>query len=149
MRCYIMICRLGLHIARRIWLNQVKCILDELGLSYLWFNQNCTLSHLALIKNRNFDQYRQTWISAVNNCSKLDMYSNFKNCLSYECEKYLSAISNVKLKIALTKFRFAAHDLEIEKGSLDILIPQGKLEYVNFATVMLRPNITFYLYTPR
>ena len=48
-------------------------------------------------KNTIFDQYRQTWISAVNNCSKLEMYSNFKNCLSYECEKYLSAISNVKL----------------------------------------------------
>ena len=35
--------------------------------------------------------------------------------LSYECEKYLTAISNVKLRVALTKFRISAHDLEIER----------------------------------
>ena len=32
---------------------------------------------------------------------------------------------------------------------VDILIPQGKIEYVNFATAMLIPNITFYLYAPQ
>ena len=134
----------GLTYSKKNRAYQVKCILDELGFSYLWFNQNCTLSHLALIKNRVFDQYRQTWISTVSDCSKLDMYSNFKDCLSYECEKYLSAISNVKLRVALTKFRISAHDLEIERGRYT-----NKIEYVNSATAMLRPNILFCLYAPR
>ena len=41
----------GLTYSKNNWAYQVKCILDELCLSYLWFNQNCTLSHLALTKN--------------------------------------------------------------------------------------------------
>ena len=44
----------GLTYSKKNLAYQVKCILDELGLSYLWFNQNCTLSHLVLIKKQNF-----------------------------------------------------------------------------------------------
>ena len=75
------------------------------------------------------------------------MYFTFKNYLSYECEKYLSEISDVKLRVPLTKLRISAHDLEIERGRYTNTPRENK--YVNFTTAMLRPNITFCLYPPR
>ncbi len=66
------------------------------------------------IKLRIWDQYKQTWCANLNNSSRLSSYSRYKHIFCQD--QYLHIISQPKYRIALTKFRISAHDLEIERG---------------------------------
>ena len=101
---------------RNNWAAQVKNILDELGFSDVWINQHTILPHIMYLKQRLFDQYKQTWYSNVSQSSKLEYYVLFKNVLHLEPEKYLCHIKDARFKVALSKFRISAHNLEIERG---------------------------------
>ena len=97
------------------WLIQVKNILNETGLSYIWQSQTppC-ISWLKLhISNVYKDQYLQKWSSIVNTSSKCINYKYFK--CNFKMEDYLLTLPN-KLRIPLTKFRLRNHNLPIEKG---------------------------------
>ena len=43
---------------------------------------------IYVLKERLFDQYKQTWYNNVRNSSKLYYYSHFKQCFGPLCEKY-------------------------------------------------------------
>ena len=57
------------------WAFQIKSLLNELGLSYIWLQQNDFTIPVDLMKQRIFDNYYQSWYSNINNSSRLSMYS--------------------------------------------------------------------------
>ena len=96
------------------WAFHIKTILNDLGLTNYWLNQDQQIIELPLIKQRLFDQYFQSWYSNINNSHRLTYYSMFKH--EFKFENYLDYKVDKKLKICLTRFRLSSHDLEIEKG---------------------------------
>jgi hypothetical protein len=104
----------------RNWAYQIKSILEQLGLTYVW-NEQETLTEKSeqtytynLIKQRLFDHYKQHWYSEIINSSRLNTYCRTKN--TFNTEPYLDIITTKKFKIALTQFRLSSHRLEIERG---------------------------------
>ena len=98
------------------WAFQIKSLLNELGLSYIWLQQNKFTIPVDLIKQRIFDNYYQSWYSNINNSSRLShvsMYSRFKHDFLFET--YLDTIPDQKFRITLTKFRLSSHNLAIER----------------------------------
>lgn len=97
----------------------IKNILNNLGLSYIWDNQFDIFIPFDMIKQRIIDNYLQSWYSEVNNSSRLKSYSIFKH--AFDLETYLKILPDGKYKIALTKFRISAHNLMIETGRYENL----------------------------
>lgn len=96
------------------WAFQIKRMLGELGLSYIWLQQTEITIPVNLIHQRILDSYHQSWYASINNSNRLQMYSRYKHMFQFE--KYLDFITEKKFKIALTKFRLSSHDLAIERG---------------------------------
>ena len=113
------------------WLNFIKNILDNCGLTYVWDNQD-KITHFTndmtvleknnminvqfvktAVKNIIHDQYIQKWRADINASEKCCLYKHFK--LDFKCEKYLTVLPS-KLRIALCKFRIANTKLPIEEG---------------------------------
>lgn len=96
------------------WAGQVKSLLSDLGFHYLWNNEDVTKVQLDKVIERLYDHFLQSWFSDLRNSSKLNTYTIYKEV--FELEKYLCCISNIKHRIALTRFRCSAHKLNIEEG---------------------------------
>ena len=96
------------------WAFQIKSLLESLGLPNMWLRQEYQSANLSQIKQRIFDQYKQSWYVAINNSKRLRSYSRYKH--SFELESYLDNINERKFKTALTRFRLSSHHLEIERG---------------------------------
>lgn len=99
------------------WAFRIKSLLNELGLTYVWLQQNERIIPFSLIKQRILDCYKQSWYANINNSNRLLMYSRFKHDFAFE--NYLDFIQEKKFKIALTKFRLSSHDLAIERGRFE------------------------------
>ena len=69
------------------WAYQIKSMLQNLGLGNLWVNQKHCDVFLPDIKQRIFDQYYQSWYSAINNSQRLASYSRIKH--EFKLESYL------------------------------------------------------------
>lgn len=98
------------------WLLNVKNILNECGLSYIWLSQNINEdieSFKNEIKVNLHDQYQQTWSSAVFQSPKCLNYRIFKPDLKFET--YLTDLPQ-SLSRFVTKFRCRNHTLPIEAG---------------------------------
>ena len=63
------------------WLNKIRCILNDCGMSYIWNMQNCISDKWLklVVKNNVVDQFKQTWTSMIGNSSKGDNYKLFKH----------------------------------------------------------------------
>jgi hypothetical protein len=96
------------------WAHQIKSILYNIGLQYMWDEHQVLEISYIHIKQRILDVYKQTCHTSINNSSRLTSYSLFKH--EFKLEKYLSCISDKKYQIALTKLRLSSHDLAIETG---------------------------------
>ena len=96
------------------WAKKVKNLIDNLGYSYLWYNEKITKLQLDNMIRSVHDQYYQQLFSDLRNSPKLDTYCLIKT--TFETEKYLTKVTNVNHRIALTKFRCATHKLLIEEG---------------------------------
>jgi hypothetical protein len=105
------------------WAHQIKTMLQKLGLSNIWINQETCDISFNIIKQRILDHYYQTWYSEINNSRRLITYSRFKH--SFELEPYLDQITEKKYRIALSRFRLSSHSLEIERGRY-FNIPQNE-----------------------
>ena len=57
------------------WANQIKCLMNELGLTNIWFEQKLISIPVELINRRITDQYFQTWTSTLQESSRLENYS--------------------------------------------------------------------------
>ena len=97
------------------WTYNVKTMLDNIGLSFIWDNQG-TIENIPYleIKQRIFDNANQELIMSINTSTKLQAYSSFK--YDTECETYLKYIHNKKHKFALSRLRLSAHSLAVETG---------------------------------
>ena len=107
------------------WASQVKSLLDELGLTYIWVQQDHINIPCGLIQQRIMDMYKQSWYTNINNSSRLLMYARFKH--EFEMEHYLDFITEKKYKIALTKFRLSSHNLAIEHGRFEHIERNNRL----------------------
>lgn len=98
----------------KYWASELKSMLNDLGFSYLWNIDTITNIQLQKVIERLYDQYLQKWFGELSTMSKLSTYNVFKS--EFVLEKYLTCITNEKHRIALTRLRCSAHNLEIEVG---------------------------------
>jgi hypothetical protein len=95
------------------WLNNVKTILDNSGLSNIWDTQ--TFPSLAWLKNHmkqiSKDQFVQDWHSQIFDSGKCLNYRVFKT--EFKCEPYILSLPD-NFRHTLTKFRCRNHKLPIE-----------------------------------
>ena len=98
------------------WANQIKTILNNIGMSNLWNDQFVVDIDYASIKQRILDIDKQTWYAKINNSSRLPSYCLFKH--DFITEKYLSSINENKYRVAYSKLRLSSHDLATETRSL-------------------------------
>ena len=80
------------------WAFQIKNMLNDLGFSHVWNNQEQNDIPFNEIKQRIIDQANQEILMANTTSSKLETYCLFK--LDTSCESYLN-----KYKFALSRFR--------------------------------------------
>ena len=101
------------------WAFQSKTILQLLqhGLEYVWNNQYGIEIPFAAIKQRIFDMYSQKWYSDINNSSRLQSYCICKH--DFKQEKYLNTVTEIKYRIAVSRFTTSSHSLFIETGRYD------------------------------
>ena len=99
------------------WAYQIKSILQQHSLEYIWHQQTEIQIPFNNIKQRILDMYNQKWYSDINNSSRLQLYSIYKH--DFKPEKYLNIITETKYKVALSHFRTSSHDLRIETGRYD------------------------------
>ena len=104
----------GINYNKNNWASQIKEMLEQLGLTNLWINQERITISLESIKIRILDQFKQNWLSNINQSGRLSTYCMFKT--KFEFEPYLHIIKQNKYRIALSKFRLSSHNLEIEQG---------------------------------
>lgn len=97
------------------WLNNVKTILDEVGMSYIWTNQNpLDIKWLAnTVTQRNKDQYKQSWLASINESPKCFNYRIFKT--EHKFENYLINLP-YKLRKTFLNYRLCNNKLPIETG---------------------------------
>ena len=98
----------------KCWSTQLKAMLNELGLNYLWNNEALTNIQIERAIERLHDKYYQNWNSTLNTSPKLETYNIIKT--NYNVEKYIDCVTNMKHRLALTRFRCSAHNLAIEEG---------------------------------
>jgi hypothetical protein len=94
------------------WIKCVESIFNEVGLGYIF---QCQVGYFDknMVKQILRDQFIQKWHSDINNSSRGQFYSGFKNdfCL----ENYLLRLSEYNRKW-ITKFRTSNLRLPIETG---------------------------------
>ena len=128
------------------WAFQVKTILDEIGMTNLWLEQENIEIPVHIIKQRILDIYEQTWNSEINNSSRLDTFSTFKQTIAFE--NYLDFIYEDKYRIAFTRFRTSSHELEIERGRYHD-IPRHERTCKNCQMRVLESEFHFLLACPK
>jgi hypothetical protein len=128
------------------WATQIKINLDNIGMSYIWHNRYNMLIDIQPIKQRLLDIYKQQWYVRINNSKRLESYCMFKHNFTFE--KYLDCIKENKYRLALTKFRLSAHDLEIEKGRHNN-IPRSERKCKNCNMKQIENEFHFILVCPK
>ena len=84
------------------WAFQVKTLLDNLGFSYVWNNQeNLENIPYSEIKQRTLDNVNQDLLMSINTSTKLQSYCIFKENTDHE--PYLNLVRPNKFKYALIK----------------------------------------------
>ena len=113
-----MVMKLGLendlYCTKNNWAFNIKQILDECGLAYIWHNQFNVTVNYEMIKQRILDIYYQHWYSCINNSNRLETYCLFKH--DFKFESYLDNITDSYFRKAFTQFRISSHELAIERG---------------------------------
>ena len=95
------------------WLKNVKNILDNCCISFIWFSQSITICSLPEFIRLNLrDQYSQEWSTTVYNSSECVLYRVFRKSLIF-CK--ISYYVPIYQKL-ICKFRTTNHSLPIEVG---------------------------------
>ena len=133
-------CRLG----KRNWALSVKTLLDNYGFSYVWDNPssvNLKKFHL-IFKERVIDVFKQEWLHKISVSGSLILYKTVKHSL--EIEHYLDVLPG-KLRCALSKLRYSAHQLKIETGRYTRNRLDRSLRLCNYAiNLILRTSIILF-----
>lgn len=98
------------------WVTQIKNELFQLGLGYIWLQQNMFDSNnfLIIYKTKLMEVFEQECINYFSNSPKCFLYQflNDHFCL----QSYLKRPILQSYKKIITKFRLASHSLYIETG---------------------------------
>ena len=97
------------------WANEIRKILIEVGLEYIWHNEvidnnNC----IGNAKQTLIDLYITQWHNDMYHSDKMRGYRLYKSIFCHE--SYLAHIKVYKYRRALSCLRLSAHSLEIEIG---------------------------------
>ena len=97
------------------WITHVKYILNSIGLSNLWLNQEIVNLKWfkVVVKLKITDQYHQQWGSNICNSDGCTTYRIIK--YDFKMEKYLLVLPP-NLSRPLCKFRTCNHRLPIQQG---------------------------------
>jgi hypothetical protein len=94
------------------WLNCIESIFNDVGLSYIFENQIGFID-VKYITQILHDQFIQKWFSDIENSSRGEFYSLFKN--NFGLENYLPKLP-VQNRIWMTKLRTCNLRIPIETG---------------------------------
>ena len=86
-----------LHYNGKNWAYQIKNMLQQHCLGYVWEEQYVTEIPFLAVKQRIIDNYLQKWYAEINNSSRLQSYSIYKH--NFELEPYLSIIYGKNSKL--------------------------------------------------
>ena len=95
------------------WLNAVRCLLNDLGLSFIW-SHGCSYSLVYfknLVKQRLRDQFLQSWYESVYDHNICTTYRIFKEKFCFE--NYLLHLSPL-VRRNLLRFRLSCHKFPIQ-----------------------------------
>ena len=97
------------------WISYTKSIMNDCGLSFMWNDQVSIDKYLlkTTIRQKLNDQFIQHWFSQINNTSRGEFYSLFKN--EFQLESYLLKLTQGE-RINITKFRCSNIKFPIETG---------------------------------
>ena len=103
------------HPSKFKWISNVKSILDEVGLSFIWRDQIPMDRKIlkSLISRQLKDQFIQRWFSEMNNSSRGAFYSEFKT--EFRLESYLLKL-NTPERIYISKLRCSNLKIPVETG---------------------------------
>ena len=93
------------------WATNVRKLLYDLGLNYVWDEQNNIMINYNVLKVRLLDQFYQNWRSSIENSEKLSIYKVIKS--DFKMEEYLLKDFSVQF---LTLIRLGVLKLNIETG---------------------------------
>ena len=97
------------------WLSNVKAILKEVGQNEIWINQAPinTMWIPQITELTLKDQFKQSWLSTINDSSKCLKYRIYKTDHKFEDDLITMPY---KLRISFINFRTCNHKLQIEAG---------------------------------
>ena len=101
------------------WIHSIRQMFEANGLLNIYQSPDMEVTEESdlphnLLFQRLKDQYQQSALSEAADSTKLSFYSQFKT--DHKMERYLSDITNVKHRKALTRLRMSSHQLAIEEG---------------------------------
>ena len=99
------------------WVSKVRNLLCSCGFGEAWYNQGVGDVNLFLVlfKQRAIDLYLHDWFLNLENSNKALLYRNIK--VYFRPSLYLTVISNIQHRLALTQLRTCNHELHVETGS--------------------------------
>lgn len=99
------------------WLTTIRNILNQIGLSYIWQQQETCIPEAGWLKmeirRRLSDNFIQQWYSDIENSTKGTFYKLIKS--QHNLENYLLRLLP-KDRYTICKFRTSNHNLPIETG---------------------------------
>ena len=110
------------NMGKRNWASDIRDMFFELGLNYMWLNQNDIYVSYDFIKSRILDQYYQTWRTSIAECEKLKLYMSYK--LIFDFESYLNFDFDTTL---LCKLRSGTLKLQLEVGRYEGVLRNNRL----------------------
>ena len=100
------------------WVSLFVKLLNEIGLGYLWTNQNYLIEkdsyYIALFKDRMQDIILQEYSSELDKVSNNRLYKHLDH--DFFGKDYLRLFKQSHLRIAISRIRLGSHNFMIERG---------------------------------
>ena len=98
------------------WASQIKSLLDSIGMSYIWYNQNVNNmnSFICEASCKIKDIFKQNITLLIERSTKCQFYKHLTD--TFCLQNYLTKFFTCKVKTATCKIRCSAHKLSIEQG---------------------------------
>ena len=98
------------------WASQIKSLLDSIGMSYIWYNQNVNNinSFICEASCKIKDIFKQNNTLLIERSTKCQFYKHLTD--TFCLQNFLTKSLTCKVKTAICKIRCSAHKLSIEQG---------------------------------
>ena len=101
---------------RKNWTFNVKSLLQNLGLNYVWNSQNVNdIDHfINLVRQIIKDQFLTTWRGSLSASPDGKLYSLYK--VNFAFSEYLNYVNNIKDRSALVRFLTKNYNIPVVTG---------------------------------